>query len=65
LETYGSERAITLQDLGNDVLAGVRGAGVGEKRADLGVRAVGADQQVICRSAAVDLLHGIEARLST
>jgi len=44
-------------DVGNaeldDVLAGVRRAGVGEKRADPGVRAVGADQQVIRRTVAV------------
>ena len=37
----------------DDVLAGVRWAGVGEQRADPGVRAVGADQQVYRRTATV------------
>jgi hypothetical protein len=61
-------------------MAGVRRPGVGEQCADPGVRAVGADQQVIRRGAAIGevqqdadqtfragldfLLDGIEARVS-
>jgi hypothetical protein len=48
---------VSAVDVGNakldDVLAGVRRAGVGEKGADPGVHAVGADQQVMRRIAAV------------